>query len=168
MISIEKNIAIRNKVRTDLNTRSPVGPVRYFYRRGAWRPMKIAGGQYVDVPEGHEVEFEEWEFQSDKSTFYVPISLSTSGYHVIIPSAFGRRIKIHFLTFTVTSEVYITLFDGSKAMSGAMSFGAVGAPKGIVLPPDGISFELDRNNAFIIYLNANVSVAGMCIYSYVI
>ena len=69
--------------------------------------------------------------------------------------------------FTVAGEVNVTLYDGAALLSGAMDFGGVNEPRGIVMGTDGKYLECDDGNDFRIALSAAVQVSGFCLYSYV-
>lgn len=169
MISTEKNIEIRNLVRSDLRRLCGPPPLRVFYKRGGWRPRASSEIEYIDgtVEEGETpvVPVPSWPYEDVIE--YRRISISTAAAHTIIYGAVGRKIRITFLTFTVGGEVNVTLYSGGEAITGPMDFGAVYEPRGIVLPTDGNYLEIDTGRDFSILLSAAVQVSGFCLFKYV-
>jgi hypothetical protein len=168
MVTIEQNVAIKTSLRNDLRYIVPGVPVRWFVKRGAWRPVSYVTGEPIngddsDIPVvppapvvvvTHRLQFEK-------------IDIATAATHVIVPGASGRRIKIMQIFFTVGGEVNITLYNGAEAMTGAMDFGGASEPRAIVIPNDGRPLMLDESAAFSILLSAAVQVSGLVNYRYV-
>jgi len=164
----EQLTAHLRRLRSYLLVVPPVPRERWFYKRGPWRPKPTPGIVYIEAAEVEEVPSPAAPAVVEEEVVeYEKISIATAATHVIIPARLGKRIKIHFLTFTVGGEVNITLWDGSEAISGAMDFGGTSEPRGIVMPPDGKSLRLNLSTAFKIQLSAAVQVSGFVLFSYV-
>lgn len=97
---------------------------------------------------------------------YAKIDIATTETHTIIAGKEGATIKIMAIFFTTEDEVDITLYDGATAMSGAMSFGASGEPKGAVMTFPYTPLELSEGSSFLLGLDSDVQVSGLvCYYS---
>lgn len=167
-VTVEQNIAIKKAIRNDLRYIIPGVPMRYFYRRGPWRPKSALPVEYITeagpLPEPEPLVP---VVPEEPVVAYAKIDIATAASHTIILGAVGRRIRIFFLTFTVAGDVNVTLYDGAETITGAMDFGGVSEPRGVVMPPDGKYLECDTGNNFKILLSAAVQTSGLCLYSYV-
>lgn len=167
-VTVEQNQAIKRAIRNDLRYITPGVPNRYFYRRGAWRPRSPYPVTFIgEAYKPGEEPVAPVPVVEVVTTQKAVINIATAVTHEIIPASPGRRIRISFLSFTVGGDVNITLYEGAYAFTGAMDFGGVGEPRGIVMPPDGQAIELKDSVAFNILLSAAVQVSGLVLYSYV-
>lgn len=167
-VTSEKNIAVRTAIRSDLRYIKPSVPVRYYYKRGAWKPVSYI--THEPLPEDDDVK----PGTSPAPVVVVTpplqterIDIATAATHEIIAGSPGRRIRITQMFFTVGGDVNITLYNGSEAMTGPMDFGGVSEPRAIVIPNDGRPLILDDGAAFNILLSAAVQVSGLVNYRYV-
>ena len=167
-VTIEQNVALKTSVRSDLRYIVPGVPVRWFFKRGAWRPVSFTTGEPFPKPpeEGGAtppapvvVLTPELEFEK--------IDIATAATHKIISGSPGRCIQIFQVFFTVGGDVNITLYNGSEAMTGAMDFGGVSEPRAIVIPQDGRPLVLGEGFDFNILLSAAVQVSGLVNYRYI-
>lgn len=90
------------------------------------------------------------------------ININTIGNNTIIaaPGA-GLMIKITSIVFVCTGAVTVTLYSGTTALTGAMSFAANG---GIDFGSDLFPLTLGTNEAFIINLGGGTQVSGFAEY----
>lgn len=92
------------------------------------------------------------------------ISFAGAASHEIIAAVAGKKIKITNLMFTVAGEVNITLQSAATALSGALDFGAVSEPRGMVHALGSFPLETAAGEAFNILASTGVQVSGYVTY----
>lgn len=159
---------VSESIKGDLGRKAQGGPERWKYPARDQEELHIVREGYLgEVPEDVEKKARSDEVKVIRRiTTTAPINIATAAKHTIISGAADRRIRIHFLAFTVGGECDITLYDGVVAISGAMDFGGTSEPRGIVMGQGGVPFHVEIMQDFSILLSAAVQVSGFVVYNY--
>lgn len=107
---------------------------------------------------------EGWQAVFRPSALPVAIDISTQATHEIISGISQKAIRLVSLFFTVAGEVDITLYSGSREISGPMDFGGTSEPRGIMISFPYSPLELGIGEDFKIKLSAAVQVSGTACY----
>ena len=92
------------------------------------------------------------------------ISENTAATHELVAATAGQKIHVVNLFFTVEGEQDLTFLSAADPLTGVMPFGAVGEPKGAMIPLGIGPLVCESGEAFNMTLSQAILVSGFCTF----